>query len=205
MNTHPWNTGLYYLPLLNVRSKACFQHLISSVNNSLNLNVVGYNYICPWECCFFPDSHLQMDVKYELEQHRWSSNGSCMGNSQAKVPPVHPQARANDTTGVWDATLRKGGLLCYGKRGKYSQCAQTKTYTHCTCTIWADSERTLPSDAQTVPTCTLCLCVSKERFQQYVLAHADHSLIHQNVYRTANKSSMIYTKRLLTFWLLIVL
>ena len=44
------------------------------------------------------------------------------------------------------------------------------TCTHCTCTIQADSERTLPSDSQTGPMCTLCLCVSKERCKQYTTA-----------------------------------
>lgn len=127
VNVRPWNICMYYLPLFNVRSKASFQHLITSANNKLRLNIVRHNYIFPWECCFFLDRHLWMNVKYELKQHSQSNNSSYTGNSQAEVSPSPSTGKGQ--LHYW-CHGEKRDLLCYRKRGKYSRCTQRRTYAY---------------------------------------------------------------------------
>lgn len=39
------------------------------------------------------------------------------GMARQRFPPVHLQARANYTTGAWDAMVRKGGCCAMGREG----------------------------------------------------------------------------------------
>lgn len=79
------------LPLLTVRNKVCFQHLIISINNNSHLNLVRHNCISPWGCCLFLVSHLWMSLKCSSA----ASLTTHMGNSQGDLClPAHTQVSA---------------------------------------------------------------------------------------------------------------